>query len=295
MGKKILLIINPVAGKMKSKNALFDIAQTLCNFDCVPTIHITKRAGEAMQVAQREAGNYDVIACCGGDGTLNEVINGVISSGKEVDIGYIPAGTTNDFASSVGIPTVIKKAAELIATGEGHKIDVGMCRDKYFSYIASFGAFTAASYGAPQAAKNVLGHFAYVLDGVTELAKIKPIDLKIEANGNSYRGEYCFGGITNSTSVAGIVKLKSDLVDMSDGLFEVVMVKMPKNIADINSIVSAITTSKFENCRMIDYFKTENIKITFPENMSMTLDGEEFKCGGEVRIKNLKQKISIIK
>ncbi len=295
MGKKILLIINPVAGKMKSKNALFDIVQTLCNFDCVPTIHITKRGGEAAQVAEREAGNYDVIACCGGDGTLNEVINGVLSSGKEVNIGYIPAGTTNDFASSVGIPTSIKKAAELIATGEPQKIDVGMCRDKYFSYVASFGAFTAASYGASQAVKNVLGHFAYVLDGMTELTKIKPIDLRFEVNDKKYAGEYCFGGITNSTSVAGIVKLKSDLVDMSDGLFEVVMVKMPKNIADINAIVTAVTTSKFENCRMIDYFRTERIKITFPENMSLTLDGEEFKCGGDINIKNLKQKISIIK
>ncbi len=295
MGKKILLIINPVAGKMKSKNALFDIVQTLCDFDCIPTIHVTKRAGEAAEVAEREAEKYDVIACCGGDGTLNEVINGVLASGKEVNIGYIPTGTTNDFASSVGIPTSIQKAAELIATGEPRKIDVGMCRDKYFSYVASFGAFTAASYGASQAVKNVLGHFAYVLDGMTELTKIKPIDLKFEVNGETYAGEYCFGGITNSTSVAGIVKLKSDHVDMSDGLFEVVMVKMPKNIADINAIVTAVTTSKFENCRMIDYFRTETIKITFPENMSMTLDGEEFRCGGNIRIKNLKQKISIIK
>ena len=295
MGKKILLIINPVAGKMKSKNALFDIVQTLCNFDCVPTIYITKRAGEAMEVAQRESGNYDVIACCGGDGTLNEVINGVLASGKESNIGYIPAGTTNDFASSVGIPTSIKKAAELIATGEPHKIDVGMCRDKYFSYVASFGAFTAASYGASQAVKNVLGHFAYVLDGMTEITKIKPIELHFEVNGEKFTGEYCFGGITNSTSVGGIVKLKSDLVDLSDGLFEVVMVKMPKNIADINAIVTAVTASKFEDCRMIHYFRTDSIKVTFPENMSMTLDGEEFKCGGEIRIKNLKQRISIIK
>ena len=295
MGKRILLIINPVAGKMKSKNALFNIVQTLCNHDCVPTIHITKRAGEATEVAQREAGNYDVIACCGGDGTLNEVINGVLASGKEADIGYIPAGTTNDFANSVGIPTTIKKAAELIATGEPRKIDVGMCRDKYFSYVASFGAFTAASYGASQAAKNVLGHFAYVLDGVNELTKIKPIELRFEVNGEKHAGEYCFGGITNSTSVGGIVKLKSDLVDMSDGLFEVVMVKMPKNIADLNAIVTAVTASKFEDCRMIDYFRTDSIKITFPENMSMTLDGEEFKCGGDIRIKNLKRKISIIK
>ncbi len=295
MNKKVLLIINPVAGKMKSKTALFDIVQILCKLECTPTIEITKRRGDAAAIAEREAGNYDIIACCGGDGTLNEVINGVVSSGCDVGIGYIPAGTTNDFASSIGIPTTIKKAAELIATGEPNRIDVGMCREKYFSYVASFGAFTAASYGASQAVKNVLGHFAYVLDGVKELTQIKSIDLKFEVDGEKYAGEYCFGGITNSTSVAGIVKLKSDLVDMSDGLFEVVMVKMPKNLADINSIVTAVTTSKFEECRMIDYFRTDSIKLTFPDDMSMTLDGEFFKCGGDVNIKNLKQRISIIK
>ncbi len=295
MKKKILLIINPVAGKMKSKTALFDIVQTLCSLDCVPTVEITKRRGDASAIAEREAGSYDIIACCGGDGTLNEVINGVVSSKKNVSIGYIPAGTTNDFANSIGIPTTVKKSAELIATGKPCPIDIGMCGDKYFSYIASFGAFTAASYGASQAAKNVLGHFAYVLDGMKELTQIKGIDLKFEAGGKKYSGEYCFGGITNSTSVAGIVKLKSDAVDMSDGLFEVVMVRMPKTIADLNSIVSAVTASNFENCRMIDYFKADSIKLTMPDNMSMTLDGECYKCGGDVKIKNLKQKITIIK
>ncbi len=295
MGKRILLIINPVAGKMKSKTALFDIVQTLCKLGCSPTVEVTNRRGDAMAIAEREAGNYDIIACCGGDGTLNEVINGVVSSGKDACIGYIPAGTTNDFASSIGIPTTVKKAAELIATGEAHKIDIGMCRDRYFSYVASFGAFTAASYGASQTAKNVFGHFAYVLDGVKELTQIKSIDLKFEIDGEKFAGRYCFGAITNSTSVAGIVKLKSDLVDMSDGLFEVVMVKMPRNIGDMNSIVSAVTTSNFEDCRMIDYFRTDSIRITFPDDMSLTLDGEYYKCGGDVTIRNLKQKITIIK
>lgn len=295
MSKKILLIINPVAGKMKSKNALFDIVKIFCNYDFVVTVQITKCRGHATEIAEAEGSNYDIVACCGGDGTLNEVVKGMMKGGHETPIGYIPAGSTNDFASSIGLSLNIKKAAKVIATGEVHKIDIGAFKDAYFTYIASFGAFTSASYTTPQEAKNALGYVAYILEGIKDLSTIKPTHARFEANGKVYENDYIFGGIANSTSVGGIVKLKPELVDMSDGLFEVVLIKNPKNINDLNLIIKALMTSEYKECNMIEYFNASEIISDSDIDIPWTVDGEYIGGSGTFTIKNLKQKFLIIK
>lgn len=295
MNKKLLLIINPVAGKMKSKTALFDIVKVFCDNAFDVTVKLTERRGHGTEIAESEHKNYDLIVCVGGDGTLNEVVKGLVRAGAETPIGYIPAGSTNDFASSIGLSPVIKKAALAIAKGSPVKLDIGAFKDVYFTYIASFGAFTAVSYSTPQATKNAIGHTAYILEGIKDLSTIKPVRVKFEADGKVYEGDYIFGGIANSTSVGGIVKLKKELVDMSDGLFEVILIKNPKNINRLNDIVLALATSEYKNNPSIDYFNASEIKVTTEDKLSWTVDGEYADGSGSFKIRNLKQKLTIIK
>lgn len=295
MGRKLLLIINPVAGKMKSKNALFDIVKVFCDHDFDVNVKLTSRRGHGTEIVENEYKNYDIIVCVGGDGTLNEVVKGLIKCGADIPIGYIPAGSTNDFANSIGLSPNIKQAALNIAKGTPVKLDIGSFKDVCFTYIASFGAFTSASYSTPQATKNAIGHIAYILEGIKDLNTIKPVHLRVEAEGNIYEGDYIFGGIANSTSVGGIVKLKKELVDMSDGLFEVILIKNPKNLNHLNDIILSLMTSEYKNNKSIDYFNASTVKITTDDKLPFTVDGEYADGSGNLIIKNLKQRLTIIK
>lgn len=294
MHKKLLLIVNPVAGTMKAKNALFTITNIFCKADYLVTTLITKHRGHACDIAKSHSHEYDLVVCCGGDGTLNEVISGVLASGIQTPIGYIPAGSTNDFASTMGLVSNPSKAAEIIVEGKPHNIDIGLFGNTYFSYIASFGAFTAASYSASQEMKNVIGHMAYIFEGIKELPTIHPTHVKVTTSDSIHEDDYIFGSITNSTSVAGIVKLKSDIVDLSDGVFEVILVKNPKTIAHLNKIIHSISTSDFNN-DMFEFFKASELTVCMDEPISWTLDGEHMPEIKEISIQNLHGVISLIK
>ena len=293
---KTMVIINPRAGKMKSKTALFDIADVLCGAGYEPTVKITAGSGDAITFAkQAVAQEYDLVVCCGGDGTFNETVSGVISSGKKIPIGYIPAGSTNDFARTLGIPTVPKKAAAAIVKGTPMKIDAGKFgEDRFFTYIASFGIFTSASYTAPQSTKNVLGHLAYVLEGIRDLGVVKPYKVKVSTNNTTYHGEYIFGAVTNSTSVGGMVKLGKNLVDLNDGMFEVVLVKNPKDVAEFSRIMIGLANSDLSDS-MFEFFKAKEITFETEEDIDWSLDGEEASPGKKIKIVNIKDAIEIVK
>jgi YegS/Rv2252/BmrU family lipid kinase len=280
--KKILLVINPVSGKLKAKAELFDVIHTMTAHAVIPTVMMTRRRGEAKDIAAScaRSGKFDAIFCCGGDGTLNEVITGVVSSGASLPVGYIPAGSTNDFAAALGLPLGLPEAAasacRALNAGQSTLLDVGRFGSaRHFTYVASFGAFAASSYSAPQSMKNVLGHFAYLLQGAKDFFAIKPIHVRCTTkDGRCFEDDYIFGGVTNTTSVGGIVKLDSTLVDMSDGEFEVVLVKTPKSAGELNTIVTACLTSNLK-CDMIEFFKAREVKFELPQNIAWTLDGEE--------------------
>lgn len=301
MKKKVLFIINPVSGKIKVRESLFDVLHGMSECGAVPTVLMTKKRGDATVMAAEcaKSGKFDAIFCCGGDGTLNEVITGVISSGVPLPIGYIPAGSTNDFAAALGLSLNMHEAAKnaccALNAGRIAYLDVGLFgKERYFTYVASFGAFASSSYSAPQSMKNALGHLAYILQGVKDFFQIKPIKVSCRsAEGKAYSGEYIFGGVTNSTSVGGIVKLNSELVDMSDGEFEVVLVKNPRNMAELNKIVTACLSSNLK-CDMIEFFKTREIAFAFAEDVPWTLDGEEARLHNPV-ITNLHKKFPILK
>ena len=225
---------------------------------------------------------------------IGEIINGVMASKQKISIGYIPCGTTNDFAASVGLTTNVIKATRDIVDGNVVSVDAGKFGDTYFSYVASFGAFTQSSYNTPQTMKNTLGHFAYVLEGVKEIPYLKPTCLTVTTEtGEKYSGEYFIGAISNSTSIAGIIKLNEKLVDMSDGLFEVMLVKFPKNIIDLNNIITYINTGNYNNPH-IDFFKAKELIIESDEPLSWSLDGEHYEGQNTEIIKNCQKAVNII-
>ena len=294
--KKLLLIVNPVSGKMKAKTTLLDVIKTLQANGYEVTVMLTEKRGHAVEMAKNAgADGFQEVVCFGGDGTLNETISGFMQSGCKLPLGYIPAGSTNDFASSMKLSSTPQIAAQTVAKGDVNLIDVGRFNnERYFTYVACFGAFTSSSYSVSQDIKNVLGHFAYVLGSIKEIGAIKSYNLTIEMDDITVSGEYIFVSATNSTSVAGIVKLRDELVDMGDGVFEVALVKKPKNLVELNKIITAITTSNFDNGQ-IEFYKSSKINITYDGKLDWSLDREHAESNGNISIENVHHGIKFIR
>ena len=277
--EKILFLYNAHAGKGKIKIALSDIVELFVNADYEITIHSTKGKGDAMEVATEKGHEYDIIVASGGDGTLSEVINGVMSidAHNRPQIGFIPAGTTNDFAMNFKISKVSLNAAKTIVIGKPFPYDIGSFNGKYFHYVASFGIFSSVAYSTPQAFKNVLGRLAYIAEGAKSLAYIQSYNMKVKFDGNVIEDEFLFGMITNANSVGGFKSITGKNVALNDGLFEVMLIKMPNNLMELQAILNCMILQNLEN-NYIYKFKAANINIKADKAVDWTLDGE---FGGE--------------
>lgn len=295
--KKVLIIINPRSGTMRANKYLLDIAEQFVIEGYMPTVMVTTKQGDGIEYVKEYAKDFDLLTCIGGDGTFNEIVSGMVISGVKVPIGYIPAGSTNDFANSLGLSKDVIKAAKDITEGSPRSFDIGSFNGRNFSYVASFGAFTKASYATPQSVKNTLGHLAYILEGVKEgistLASLKRIHMAIEADGQMYEGDYLFGAISNSTSIAGILTLKKEYVDMNDGLFELLLIKSPKDLLELTEIVHMLTTQNYES-GMMTFINAKSFKIQADKNIPWTLDGEYQEGCEEIIIENLHGAVDII-
>ena len=299
MKKKLLFVYNPNAGKGLLKVSLSDIIDLFTKDDYFVTAYPTQKKCDALEVIKRSNNEgYDLIVCSGGDSTLSESITGLMMCENRPNLGYIPAGTTNDFANSLKIPRKMVQAAENVIHGTPFAYDVGSLNDKHFCYVAAFGAFTAVSYETPQTSKNLLGHLAYVLEGAKSLGKIKAYDLKIEFDGNTIEDTFILGMVTNTTSVGGILNLKKEGVLFDDGLFEVNLVKKPNNPIEWTSLITnlpAAGSPKAQlNPKYFMKFKTANLKINCDENVAWTIDGENGGSYSEMNIVNHKRAINII-
>lgn len=292
--KRILVIINPKAGTLQAAKYLADICEVFCRVGYETIIATTFGRGDGTTIARERAKDADIIVAVGGDGTFNEVIAGVMESGVRRPIGYIPAGTTNDFASSLGLSSDLIQAAEDIVSGTPHSIDIGRFNGRYFSYVASFGAFTNTSYDVPQNLKNLLGHTAYILEGAKDLLSIKPSELKLKDEVGVYGGKYIFGAICNSTSMGGILTLSSDVVDMSDGKFEVMLVRMPSNLIELSQELLAISKQQYDDCKLISFFSSGNMEIIADPMMPWTLDGEFQEGAHHIKIENVHNAVDIL-
>ncbi len=276
-GKKLLLIVNPTAGRMLALRYIGRIKKILSGGGYIVSVHMTSARAEATRLLAASAGDYDVIGCCGGDGTLNEVISGVLLSGKDVPIGYIPSGTTNDLAKSLGLPSSILKAASNLLTGEPRFEDVGEFCGRYFTYVASFGAFTRVSYETPQKEKNLFGHAAYLMGGLRSIGEIRPFEVKVTCDGIHEEGEYIFGAVTNSTSVGGVMRLSDDQVNLCDGKFEVMLVRKPENAGEIGKLLDEAINRHYDG-KLIALHHASKIRFQSKTPLAFTLDGEN---GGE--------------
>ena len=292
--KKMLFIMNPVSGQKRAAKFLPEIIGIFNAADYEVITYVTAKQGDASRIAQFRAAGMDTVVCCGGDGTLNETISGLIQAGLDIPVGYIPAGSTNDFASSLKLSGSILQAAQDIVEGEPAAYDVGKFGDRYFSYVASFGAFTKSSYATPQSVKNALGHTAYVLGGITELSQIRKEHVRMEIDGQVVEDDFLFGAICNSTSVGGILQLDPKLVDMSDGKFEVLLVRAPQNLSEITECIQAVQTQRYNDCAMITFLSASRVDIYPLPEMPWTLDGEREEGHEHVTVQNLHRAFRLI-
>ena len=293
MKKKLLFIFNPCSGKGQIKNKLLDIVDIMVKAEYEVTIYPTQSKEDALNKVRDEASLYDLVVCSGGDGTLDEAVTGMMRSEKRVKLGYIPAGSTNDFASSLKIPKDIIKSATVAVHGRTFPVDVGSFNDDFFIYIAAFGLFTDVSYQTNQELKNVLGHAAYILEGAKRLLDIPSYRMRVEYDNQVLEDEFIYGMITNSVSVGGFKNLTGKNVLLDDGVFEVTLIKAPKNPLELNEIIAALTSRK-DNTDLVYSFKTNNMKI-YPEKViPWTLDGEFGGDHKNVEITNMHQALEIM-
>ncbi len=293
MEQRVLLIMNPCAGQKRGKRYLADILCLLREHDYIPTTLMTQRRGDARELVKAYGHTADMVVCIGGDGTFNEVICGMLEAKLDLPIGYIPAGSTNDFAGSLKLPKNMLKAAEKMINGTPTSIDIGRFGDRYFSYVASFGAFTRASYATSQNFKNALGHLAYVLEGIKDIPTIRPWHVRFETEGQVMEDDYIFGAICNSTSIGGILTLAPEVVDMNDGKFELLLIKAPTTAAELNDIVVALTTQKYDY-PAINFCTASNITVSAPEEMDWALDGEWEPGRKTCKVENLHSAIRLL-
>lgn len=292
--KKLLLVMNPCSGTKRAKRFLADIIDIFNRGGYEVNVYVTAARGDATALVTQRAADFDMIVCIGGDGTFNEAITGLHASGTDVPIGYIPAGSTNDFASSLHLSKDLVQAARDIVEGTPHPIDIGRFNGRYFSYIASFGAFTRASYSTSQNLKNALGHLAYLLAGIKEIPAIRGRKIRFTLpNGLVLEDEYIFGAISNCTSMAGVLTLDPELVDLSDGLFELLLIRKPQSLIELNDCVLALTTQDYHT-PMLTFVSTESVNIDAPADMDWTLDGEREKGAEHCFAENLHHSIRII-
>lgn len=275
--KRVLYIYNPNAGRQRSRAVLSEALETIAAEGFELTVVPTAKAGDAAEAARLLGGKYHRVVCCGGDGTLNEVVSGLLELPEESRpvVGYIPMGSANDFSRSMNLPKSIAEQARLAVTAEGKAVDMGCASGRTFTYVSAFGLFTEVSYATPQSTKNILGHFAYLLEGAGSLTNIPSYHMTVTAEGRPpVEGDFIYGMAGNTLSLGGVVSLPKDLVQMDDGLFEVVLVRRPRTLKDWQGIASALAGLKIPSTGAVEAFSANRITFRCDKPVAWTVDGE---------------------
>lgn len=284
--KKLLLLVNPKAGKNEVKHHLMDIVDIFVKAGWYVAIRTTQYSGEVTDLIKAIGNRYAMVVCAGGDGTLNEAVRGLLELDEQPVLGYIPAGTTNDFATSLNLPkNNLLQAAEIAANGIPFLCDAGLFNLRPFVYVAAFGIFTEVSYSTPQQSKNTLGHAAYILEGIKSLADVKTHELVISTDGEVISGEFWFGMVSNSVSVGGFKMNSKSKIEMNDGLLEVILVRKPRNAAELQGAIAALMRNEFttlndHGATCLYTFRTQKLQVFSKESVPWTLDGE---YGGDLQ------------
>jgi len=293
MDKSLMFIVNPRAGRTRSFAPLFEAVARFSEAGFLVSVRQTASRGDATRFMLTDGEKFDRVVCCGGDGTLNEVVNGAMQLASPPPIGYIPGGSTNDFAASLRLTDNPPVAALRINASHGKMLDIGSFNGRPFVYVASFGAFTKASYSAPQSIKNDLGHLAYILEGAKDLSTLRPYRATITADGEVFDGEFLFGAITNATSVGGLMKLNAAQVVFDDGLFEMILIPNPRTPLELQELIRSLLTQDYSGTGVI-FRHVSELTVQTPEGFPWSLDGE-YDAGGEtVEIRNLSKRLRFL-
>ena len=292
--KSLHLILNPNAGTRQGRRCLAEMAAVFNRAGWLCSVYVTERRGDAASFVRAHAGEAELVVACGGDGTLNEVVTGLQQGGHKTPLGYVPCGSTNDFANGLGLSLSPVGACEAIVSGRSRLLDVGLfAPDRYFSYTASFGAFTSVSWSTPQNAKNLLGRVAYLLEGIRSLADIRPIRMKVTADGREYEDDFIFGAVCNSTSLGGVLKLEDREVHMNDGRFEALLVPFPRDLLALNRILSALGARRHDD-PSLRFLRAASFAFEGAPDLTWTLDGEAAPGSPRVEIRNVHDAVRLM-
>ena len=290
--RKLLFLVNPNAGHRRVNKSMVEIIGIFNEAGYEVTVFLTTGPGSGARIVEKRAADYDLIVCAGGDGTLNETITGLLQSGVDRPIGYIPCGSTNDLAATLGIVGTPSRICDDILAGSDVHIDAGCFNDRYFSYAASFGAFTAISYETPQGLKNALGHFAYLLNGAKELINMPRVKLRVSTADYEEEGTFFYGGVTNTTSIGGLYTLPEDEIFLDDGQFELLMIREAKHPQEYSETLLNLAVRNFDDPNIL-YLHGSEFVFESEEPVSFTLDGEFGGSGRKNVIKVLKKAITV--
>lgn len=294
LDKKLLYLVNVGAGKGRIRGKLADIVDIFTKSGYDTLVHTTQAPMDAYQVVRDHGAAFDMVVCSGGDGTLNEAINGLLACGKAPCFGYIPTGTVNDFASGLEIPKDPLKAAQVVVAGMPFPCDIGKFNDRYFSYVAAFGAMTEISYQTPQKTKNSFGYMAYLFEAIKRISEDHAYRLRIEANGQIYEGQFMLGLITNASFVGGFKNIIYKDILPDDGLFEVTLVRKPNNLGGLNTIINNAILHDVQS-EYIYFIRSSRIAITVLDGeMPWTVDGEYGGAPDQIVIENIHRGLSIM-
>ena len=292
--EKVLLIINPVSGRQRSRFLLFSIVDFLSRSGRESTVFTTTAPGNATELVREYAPLHDRIICCGGDGTLNEIFSGLAGMDTPIPVGYIPTGTTNDLAHALGLNSDVRQAIYLSLHGEERDLDLGTFNDGvYFSYVASFGAFSKVAYETPQWLKNRLGRASYFFYGISGIADIRSRRVKVIADGMTVEGDFVYGSVSNSTVIGGLVKLPEDSIRLDDGKFEVMLIRTPKDPLDLGNIMQGLVNQDYNEEHLL-FFTASKMEFSFEEDVPWTVDGEYAGEANRVAIGNMQKKVRIL-
>ena len=292
---KLLLVVNPTSGKMQAKSELMGIIKVFCDAEYDVRVHVTRCVRDATRVVERDGADYDIIVACGGDGTFNEVAGGALKIGYGGAVGFLPCGTTNDLAGSLALPKDLREGAFQITYEKAKFLDFGLFQNsRYFSYIASFGAFTEVSYSTDQFAKNLLGHLAYMGEAVRKLKDLRSYRMRVECDETVYEDDFLFGAVVNSLSIGGILKLKESAVDLADGAHEMLLVRNPKNGQDLANLFSELLSGNFEN-KSVFLLRGREFSFSCSEDVAWCVDGEYAGDHKTVEIQNVHNCLRLIR
>ncbi|MBQ4094724.1 MAG: YegS/Rv2252/BmrU family lipid kinase [Oscillospiraceae bacterium] len=285
--RRLMLVVNPAAGRRMAERNLAAVCRILLQQGWIVSTFVTGARGEAARLVQQHAAQYDRIVCMGGDGTLNETVTGLLQAGLDIPVGFIPCGSTNDFASVHGLSADMKTAAAAAAGDSISRIDVASFNESYFTFHAAFGWLANVVNTTPQDAKNLLGYVTYVLHGIADISSLKAVTARFTADGRQYEGDYIYGGVLSTLSLGGnIVSFPRDIVSTNDGMFEVFLIRMPKDLLELGELLHLLGTGVLQS-RYTEFFRVSEMQVEAAENMNWSLDGEAYRGegnGGSIKV-----------